>query len=229
VVVAADRGVRPWRRTFLPGLAIGAARRPKIGAGRIRLPCQRYRYPHREPAACHLQSLEDAAGLIEQSPRLTREDFHDYVAGLRLDTNFPGTQGIGYLALISRAQLPDFLREMQGRGGHGFEIPYVRDHYGPVVYLEPFVGTNKRFIGFDLFAEPVRHQSLLKAWQDGVTTISGKLVLVHDLDRGKVPGMLISTPIYRRGQAVDSLAQRRAHMLGWVAAPLSVRPASASD
>lgn len=168
------------------------------------------------------QILEDAAGLIEQSPQLSKEDFRDYVARLHLDRNFPGTQGIGYLPLVSRQELPAFLNKMRGRGLLGYELPDNRDYYGPVVYLEPFVGLNQRVIGFDLFAEPVRHQSLLKAWQEGMTTISGRLVLVQDLDKGKVPGVLISTPVYWRGRPVDSPAQRQANLRGWVAAPLRI-------
>ena len=167
------------------------------------------------------QLLEDLAGVVYLNPDLSMKDFKDYVDRLQLDTRFPGTQGIGYLFMVAPENLPSFTRKMRAHlPDYTVRPSGNRGLYGPVVYLEPQTPSNRKVIGFDLYSEPKRHVSLSKAIDEGVTTISAPLVLVQDMDSQPVPGILVSTPVYTRDSEVDSVAARRQHILGMVAAPL---------
>ncbi|MEY2633921.1 MAG: hypothetical protein RIR00_2575 [Pseudomonadota bacterium] len=168
------------------------------------------------------QLLRGAAGLLTAAPQLGREAYREYIDSLDLAHNYPGTQGIGYLPLLRQSERAAHIRAMQARGFPDYALrpPGDREWMAPVVFLEPYVGSNTRVIGFDLLAEPVRQASLELARDSGKPTISGKLVLIQDLGSRSQTGVLLAVPIYRQGTPAETLQQRRANLQGWVAAPL---------
>lgn len=169
------------------------------------------------------QILEDAAGLLLLSPALDQRGFHEYVSRLDLDRQFPGTQAIGYLPYVPAEAMGAFLQQQKRlQPDFALKTPGVRDAYGPVIFIEPMSEANQKVIGVDLFAEPVRHASLSRARDEARTIISGRLVLVQDWNKERVPGVLISSPIFRRGSPTDTLEARRRNLQGWVAAPLRI-------
>ena len=140
--------------------------------------------------------LHGVQGLYASSMEVTREEFHAYLAVQEIARHFPGIQGIGYLPLLPGS----------GRA--------------PITYLEPVNEQNRRVMGRDLLAEPVRRAALEQARDTGQAAMTGKIGLLQDgangSNGGKVDGFLLVMPIYDNTLAHASVPQRRAALRAWV-------------
>ena len=94
----------------------------------------------------------------------------------------------------------------------------VREHYGPILYLEPRTAENIAAIGYDMYAEPVRRAAMDAARDGGMLQMTGEVRLVQD-GPNEVPGVLIYAPVYRAGDVPRTAAARRLSMQGWVYMP----------
>lgn len=81
----------------------------------------------------HVLMLRGSAGLFAGSEEVSREEFGNYVAALRLAEYLPGVQAVGYAA-----------------AGPGAEL----------VYIEPDNADDPRILGFDLLTDPVRRAAI---------------------------------------------------------------------
>jgi signal transduction histidine kinase len=61
------------------------------------------------------------------------------------------------------------------------------------------------------------------ARDSNIAMLSGKVELVQEIDKDKQPGVLMYIPFYRRGMTVETVAQRRAAIKGWVYSPYRMR------
>lgn len=158
-----------------------------------------------------VQSLFAATGEID------RARFRDYVGTLNLDANFSGIQAIGIVAWVPATQMVEHIASMRRQGvpDYAIEPKGSREDYAPIIQREPFIGINRAAPGFDAWADPVRRRALEQARDSGMATLSGKVRLSVDSGNAR-PGFIMYLPIYARGQPQDSVAQRRAHLVGWV-------------
>lgn len=161
--------------------------------------------------------------LFASVARPSRQQWGDYVAGLNLADRFPALLGLGFAIHASPGQLSDLQRMMRSAGEGMFPVyPHgVRDHYGPVLYIEPQTPENLAAIGFDMYAEPVRHAAMQAAMDTGQARLSGLVHLVQDSGR-QIAAVLICLPVYRAGDRPGTIAARRESMQGWIYAPFRV-------
>src|SRR6202044_3897349 len=144
-------------------------------------------------------------------------NFHDYVDALNLDANFSGIQAIGGVTWIPARRKDAHVVAMHQYGFVDYIIrpPGSRENYAPIVQREPSIGRNHAPLGFDAWADPVRRLAMEKARDSGLAAISGKVKLAVDSEAAAQPGFIMYLPIYTRGQPLDSVAERRAHLVGW--------------
>ena len=83
-------------------------------------------------------------------------------------------------------------------------------------FLEPFDWRNQRAFGYDMYSESVRHKAMDSARDSGDAEISGKVVLVQETQKDIQAGFLMFLPVYRKNVALDTVAERRANIVGWV-------------
>jgi PAS domain S-box-containing protein len=180
----------------------------------------------------HAGRIEERMATYEQVARGTQafllgridvpqDDFAQYVAGLRLEEKYPGIQGLAIARLIApealdahvqamrRARFPDYAIRPSGQ----------RPLYSPITHIYPYRGMNLRAPGFDMYAEPVRHEAMVRARDTGRAAASGKVTLIQEGRGGTQPGLVMYLPVYARGKPVDTVEQRRAAIVGWVGAP----------
>ncbi|WP_341315619.1 EAL domain-containing protein [Paraburkholderia sp. IMGN_8] len=171
-----------------------------------------------------VQSLFAATGEID------RDQFRNYVGTLKLDANFSGIQTIGIVKWVPATQKDVHVAAMrrQGLTGYTIEPKGSRENYAPVIQREPSIGLNRTSPGFDAWADPVRRRAMEQARDSGMATISGKIRLAVDSEASALPGFIMYLPIYARGQSQDSVAQRRAHLVGWVYASFRMHDVVAS-
>ena len=173
----------------------------------------------------HAQILRGVASLFASSGEVTRDEFRRYVAGLRLADAYPGIQGIGYAALVPAADRARHEAAMQALGFPDYAIKPAgdRDPYSAVIYVEPFDWRNQRAIGFDLFTEPVRSAAAERARDDDAVAMTERVTLKQETDTDVQPGVLIFVPVYRHGLPLETRAQRRSALTGWVYAALRIK------
>ncbi len=191
----------------------------------------------RQNVETHLQSridrfvnlLRHTRAFINSKETFSREDFHLFFQNVDIRRNYPGLQGISFVENLSLNYLWAHQREVREDGFPRYRVwpppPKMRARYArqariyPVKFLEPFDLINQRALGFDMLSEPTRRDAMHQARDTGQPVLSGRLVLVQEGDLKGRPGFLIFLPIYRRGAKTDTVAQRRAALIGLVGAP----------
>ena len=176
------------------------------------------------------QMLRGAQGLFAIINPTDRDDFRDYVDALRLDANFSGTQTIGIALWIPEEARKSHIAGMRQEGFTDYTIEPAgqREVYTPVIQREPSVGHNSIKPGYDAWSDPVRREAMERARDSGMAALSGKVQLMVDAAANAQPAFIMYLPIYARGQPRETIAQRRANLVGWVFAAFRMNDLMAS-
>ena len=137
------------------------------------------------------QVLRGAAGLLAASQEVSAREWRVYVRTLRLDSSYPGFQGIGY-ATYERGDGPGVAR---------------------VRYVEP---PARNAVGFDLMSEFERRRALERARDTGIAVLTGKIRLLAEPDDSTESGFVMFLPVYRAGDRLATFEERRARFTGAV-------------
>ena len=167
------------------------------------------------------QLLQSGAALCDASVSVEREEWRGFVQGLHLEQQLPGIQGVGFAQLVTRAQLAEHLEAIRREGFPDYQVKPAgaRETYSVVTYLEPFTNRNLRAFGYDMLSEPRRRAALERARDEHAAALTGKLTLVQESDQEVQAGTLMYIPVYRHGVPVETVAQRRVALQGWVFSP----------
>jgi diguanylate cyclase (GGDEF)-like protein/PAS domain S-box-containing protein len=165
------------------------------------------------------QVLRGVVGLFASSKTVERGEFRDFVSTLHLEKNFPGIQGVSFALVVPAAGKAKHIAAVRKEGFPEYTIKPEgeREIYAPVIYIEPFTGLNPRVLGFDNYSNPERHTIVGMARDSGDAVISGKIKLVQETNKDIQAGCLMFLPVYKNGVPHDTLAERRANIIGWVA------------
>ena len=167
------------------------------------------------------QVLRGARALFAASKEVSRDDWREYVAGLRLPADYAGIQGVGFAVHIPASQLASHEQHIRAEGFPDYRVspPGPRDEYSAIVFLEPFDWRNQRAFGYDMFSEPIRHKAMERARHLGVAALSAKVRLMQETSTDIQPGVLLYLPVFRKEMPLDTTAQREHAFMGWVFSP----------
>jgi PAS domain S-box-containing protein len=169
------------------------------------------------------QVLEGGVGLFAASVSVERDEWHDYVQNLHLEKNYSGIQGVGFSKRILPQDLANHQAEIRAEGGwfanYSLRPAGEREEYTSIIYLEPMDKRNQQAIGYDMFSEPTRHTAMVRARDTGEAALSGKVKLVQEIDEDVQAGCLLYIPVYQNGQPHDTVAEKRATLVGYVYSP----------
>ncbi|MFK7788820.1 MAG: CHASE domain-containing protein [Phycisphaeraceae bacterium] len=173
--------------------------------------------------------LMGTRGVFAASDYVDREEFIDLVEARRIDLEFPGAVGIGYIerVLDEPAAVSLFVEKARREGMADFSIT-VPPGAGPLAgaatddryiikYIEP-VAANRSAVGLDIGSHPVRRKAAERAMRSGEATLTGIIQLVQD--EMKVAGFLYLLPHYAEDMPIETEQQRIDALLGWVYMPL---------
>ncbi|MBL1177824.1 CHASE domain-containing protein, partial [Pantanalinema sp. GBBB05] len=165
--------------------------------------------------------LRSGAGLFAGSETVTRQDFQNFVAQLKLREQYPGIQGFGYTIRLRPEQVTGLMAEMRRQGLSTFNIrpPTPRPEYHAIIYLEPMDRRNQAAIGYDMFTEATRRVAMERARDTGQPAASGRVTLVQEIDPQKQAGFLLYLPIYRSKTVPATLAERQSQLQGFIYSP----------
>ncbi len=171
--------------------------------------------------AAYALVLRGGAALFASTGTVSRKEWKSYVETLRVSGSVPGAQGLGFNLLVPADDLPAQIARIRDEGFPDYTVfpPGERTLYAPVVFIEPFRDRNLRAFGYDTYSEPVRRAAMEQARDAGETALTGKIELVQETGEDNQAGVLMFEPVYQRGAAVNTVAQRRAALIGWVSSP----------
>jgi PAS domain S-box-containing protein len=178
--------------------------------------------------ADYAQVLRGASGLFASAGSVTRSEWHDYVTGLKLDHDLPGTLGLGFAGRVRLGDVDAFVRKIRSEGVPDYLIHPAsrRDEYFPVMYREPSTTETRLTVGFDMLSEPVRRAAMDAARDSGEPTLSGRIELIQDKDRTPLgvsdeppAGFLLLYPVYSRTMPHETTAERRQALVAFVYIP----------
>ncbi|WP_394688727.1 CHASE domain-containing protein [Hoeflea sp.] len=169
--------------------------------------------------------LLGGVGLVATSPEVSREQWKEYVATLRQDKYAPGSQGYGYAIFVEPDQKAAVEAKIRQEGYPDFSIKPggVRDLYSTIVYLEPFDARNQRALGYDMWSNPVRREAMALARDSMAPALSGIVTLVQENGDDVQNGFLMYAPVYKNGEPLDTVADRRAAIVGFVYSPFRAK------
>lgn len=164
------------------------------------------------------RSLDSSAAMFETSDRVSVQRWRAFVERLNIAETLPGINGIGVIAPVPRADKARFIRSLNERGMTKFAIHPETPHNDlfPIIYIEPYAA-NSAAVGLDIGFETRRREAAEHARDSGNPTITKRILLVQDTT--KSAGFLLLRPMYEKGQAPTTIAERRAAFRGWVYAP----------
>ncbi len=169
--------------------------------------------------------LHAGQGLFAASHDVERGEWQQFVQHLKIERDFPGVMGIGYGQLVLPSQVDDLIRQAETGGVPDFKLwpAGERDAYVPVLYLEPEAGANRQVLGFDMFSEALRKETMLKARDSGEAAITHKLILVQNMSDDTQAGFIMYAPVYRNGMPIATRSERIAALEGYVYSPFRMR------
>ncbi len=167
--------------------------------------------------------LNGIRGVFAVNGSVHRAAFRSYVASRDMPHEFPGVRGFGFIQRVMRADLGAFVAAERADGAPEFTLRQLFDTSNEdllvVKYMEP-APANAGAIGLDLGSEPLRSSAAQQAIDSGETTLSASILLVQD--QGRTPGALLYVPVYAKGTHPQTVAERRAALVGLLYAPLVI-------
>jgi PAS domain S-box-containing protein len=170
------------------------------------------------------QILRGTSGLFVVVEAPTRTMWRDYVGALALARNYRGIQGVGLAEFLAPGTLAAHEARVRAEGYPTYAVRPAdgRTPTSAIVYLEPFDWRNQRAFGFDMMSEAVRRAAMDRAAATGEITLSGRVVLVQETDQAQQFGTLMYLPVYARGAALRTPAERLAALRGFAYSPIRV-------
>lgn len=170
-------------------------------------------------------TLRSGAGLFGSSRNVSRAEWRSFVENLRLESTYPGIQGLGYSVIVPPADKALFEKSVRDEGFPDFTIVPAgeRPRYSAILYLEPFDWRNERAFGYDMLSEPVRREAMERAAATGEIAMSGRVTLVQETDHDIQPGMLMYLPVYRKGSPLGTTQERLTALVAFVYSPFRIR------
>jgi PAS domain S-box-containing protein len=172
--------------------------------------------------ATHEQILRGAAEFFAKNgTRSSRQEWHGYVQALELDRLNLGVQAMGYVEWIPKADLDAHVRRLRSEGFPDYQVlpggPLSPDEgYASPVYIEPFDERNQRAFARDIYADPTRREALVRARDTGMVALTDVLKMYQETATEVQPGALLVAPVYRPGLPLETVADRRWALQGWV-------------
>ncbi|MBI3011066.1 MAG: CHASE domain-containing protein [Candidatus Omnitrophica bacterium] len=170
-----------------------------------------------------IELLQSVGGLYAASHSVEREEFRAFVR--RCLPTHPEIPALDWLPRVPAAERGAFEERVRAEGWPGFEIRDLdtsgrlvragsRDEFFPVYYTEPFE-QHARLLGVDSASQAIQREAMERARDLGRPVATGRISLVRV--PGAPPGLIIFLPVYRNGFSLETVAERRQQLVGFVA------------
>ncbi|MCF8178579.1 MAG: EAL domain-containing protein [Sulfuritalea sp.] len=147
----------------------------------------------------YTQTLRGAAALFSATGKVSRDDWRNYIAGLKLERNYPAIAAVAFARMVTHDELDALIDEVRTSGVTDFAMrpPGRRDRYVVNVFSEPYVGLNIKALGYDMWQDAERQKTMIKAGDSGEPMITPKTTLKVDEQSHPVPAFIMYFPVIR--------------------------------
>lgn len=147
--------------------------------------------------------LRAGAALFSSVDEVNQQVFRQFVSELRLDIDYKGVEGIGWIAVVPRTAEAAFLEQVRSDQP---DFPQVRPKSGAslprlaiVTYFAPDTVQNSDALGFNMYSDPVLASAMDEARRTVRPTASGLVDLASDggaATGDAQSGFVILMPVY---------------------------------
>lgn len=168
--------------------------------------------------------LRAGAALFASVEEVSPDTFDSFVRALKLNTDYSGAEGIGWIPVLEARDLPVFLariRASQPAYPDIFPAPSsATGRVAPVAMFAPATPTNRRALGYDMYSDAARAAAMAEAELTLRPAASGRIVLRQETS-GTAPAFAIYMPVFRMDGAATNPGDRR--LTGFVYTPFRAR------
>lgn len=165
--------------------------------------------------------LRAGAALFASLDEVRPDTFDNFVRALKLNTEYSGAEGIGWIPVIEPRDLPAFLaktRQSQPAFPEIYPAPASdTGRIAPITMFAPATALNRRALGYDMYSDAARAAAMAEAEVTLRPAASGKIVLSQETS-GSAPAFAIYMPVFRLSG--DGTERR---LLGFVYTPFRAR------
>lgn len=165
--------------------------------------------------------LRAGAALFASVDEVSPATFDSFVRALKLNTEYSGAEGIGWIPVMEARDLPAFLaRTRLGQPAFPDIFPAPTSATGrvaPVAMFAPATALNRRALGYDMYSDAARAAAMAEAELTLRPAASGRIVLRQETS-GTAPAFAIYMPVFRMNAAAG---ERR--LAGFVYTPFRAR------
>ncbi len=169
----------------------------------------------------NLEVLKSIHSFFDATPHVSRSAFRKFVR--QALTDHSAIQALEWIPRISESQRFAFETTARSNGYDDFQItekidgelkPALnRPEYFPVYFVQPYDG-NQVALGYDLYSDNLRRESLMKSRDSGEAIATSRITLVQETAHQS--GFLIFLPVYDKSRSIDTIEQRRKALTGFV-------------
>lgn len=145
--------------------------------------------------------LRAGAALFASLDEVSPQTFYNFVRVLKLNTEYSGAEGIGWIPVIEARELPGFLARIRS------DQPAYPDIYpapastragriAPVAMFAPATQVNRRALGYDMYSDPARASAMAEAEVNLRPAASGRIILMQETS-GTAPAFAVYMPVFR--------------------------------
>jgi PAS domain S-box-containing protein len=165
-------------------------------------------------------ALQSGVAMINASnDDVSFETWERFATGIRLETKYPGINGIGVIHAVPKTSASDYLgQQRETRPNFKIHPAHEEDELFPISYIVPVKG-NEKAVGLDIAHEKNRYTAARLSRDTGLSQITGPITLVQD--KQKTPGFLFYAPLYKGGSRLDD-NKAKDNFIGLVYAPFVV-------
>ncbi|MDB5839683.1 MAG: Sensory box/GGDEF family protein [Herminiimonas sp.] len=168
-------------------------------------------------------ALRSAVALFDATGEVSHESWQRFIAGMRLEENYPGLVAMAYARNVRSDEIGTVLEQVRRDGIPDFTLrpPGERPNYVIVTHVEPMTSQNRLALGYDGYHDAQRRQVMDTARDTASQRITAKLGVTIDTGANPQPAVIMYLPVYR-GRTPEALAERRDQLLGFVLCPIRI-------
>src|SRR5918997_2122391 len=174
----------------------------------------------------YLDAMFGARGLFYASDEVAPKEWNDYVKGIDPAGRFEGLQVLGYAQRVDPESRKSFMRKARREGrpemrpdlDPGGERPV----YFPLTYVGPLGKANDSLLEHDFYAEGPHRVAMDLARDSGEPRATEMVYVLSEAHPGSTTdldlrrGFFVYLPIYREGEPLGSVAERRRALRGFI-------------
>lgn len=173
--------------------------------------------------ALYINVLNTIQAFYSSSDSVSRVEYKTFIEKTKVFTQYPGIAAISFVQKVKNEDKQQYLdsiindTSVTPEGYPNFKLTPVdqqKSEYYYVTFVEPFNPTSPT-LGLDLTSNPARAPSILDAVSNDIISNTGK---VQILGNNPGNGFVIYAPLYKNGEALDTVEQRRSASIGVLSA-----------